>query len=471
MWFYEEGQPIGGRRRKELMARLVEEIRSRTGKPLGRVLLVPPDRTRYDSGCGELANTLYHLLEPSCQTDIMPALGQHLPHSAQENRWMFGDIPQERFLDHDWDSNCVHAGEVSGEFVRRATGGGADWPIPIEIDRAVMEGGYDAIVSLGQVVPHEVLGFASHNKNLIIGVGGKSTICASHLLSGCCDIEDILGQIVTPLRACFNAAERDFLGHIPVVHLLVVKTRSETNEYKLSGLYVGGDIDTYIHAARYARAHTINVFEKPIRKIVCFMNGDEYKSTWVANKAVYRTRKVLSDGGELIVIAPGVRCFGEHDDEERLIRQYGYTGQERILKACETDSEFKRLGHAPAHLIHGSSEGRFTITYAPGHLTREYIESVGYQYMDIQQALERYKPESLQEGFNTVNGEEIFFIGSPGQALWTSRERFVKSLENNRVFAQRMAAWEPAGKLWGQLLSWDDEDIAKYANGAWRSQE
>ena len=193
------------------------------------------------------------------------------------------------------------------------------------------------------------------------------------------------------------------------------------------------------------------------------MDGNEYKSTWVANKAVYRTRKALADGGELIVIAPGVRCFGEHEEEERLIRQYGYTGQERILRACETDAEFKRLGHAPAHLIHGSSEGRFAIAYAPGRLSREDIEGVGYQYLDIERALEQYHPESLHEGFNTVNGEEIYFIGSPGQALWTSRERFVKSLGNNRVFAQRMAAREPSERLWEQLMSWDDEDIEKHA--------
>ena len=255
MWFYEEGEPIEKARQNELMERFAEEIRTRCGKPLQKVLLVPPDRTRRDSGCGELANMLYHQLEPICQTDIMPALGQHLPHSEQENRWMFGDIPQDRFLDHDWDSSCVHVGEVSGEFVRHATGGDSDWPIPIEIDRAVMEGGYDLVVSMGQVVPHEVLGFASHNKNLIIGVGGKSTICASHLLSGCCDIEDILGQIVTPLRGCFNVAERDFLGDVPIVYLLVVKTPNKTNEYELSGLYAGEKIDAYIQAARYARAH------------------------------------------------------------------------------------------------------------------------------------------------------------------------------------------------------------------------
>lgn len=471
MWFCEEGRPIDAAQQRELMMRLVDDIRARMGPAIRSALLVPPDRTRYDSGGGDLTNALYHVLAPGCRTDVMPALGQHLPHTPEENRWMFGDIPEERIQAHGWESACARVGEVSGEFVRYATDGSADWPIPIDINEAVVKGGYDVVVSIGQVVPHEVLGFANHNKNIIIGVGGGSTIRASHLVSGCCGIEDTLGQIVTPLRACFNDAERNYLPDVPIVYVLAVKTRDASNEPVLSGLYMGDDMETYIRAARYARAHTVNVFDRPIRKAVCFMDGREYQSTWVANKGIYRTRMVLAEGGQLIVIAPGVRCFGDYEYVDRLIRQYGYKGRHHLMQACESDDEFRTLGHVPAHLIHGSSEDRFTVTYAPGGLTREDVEQVGYQYMDIGRALETYNPETLSEGFNTVDGEEIFFIGSPGQALWSSRNRFVESLKNNRTFAQRMAAREPNEELWRQLQSWDDEDILKYTSDARRPAE
>jgi nickel-dependent lactate racemase len=466
MWFCEEGHVIDIRRQREMMARLVEEMRLRMGPSIKKALLVPPDRTRHHSGAGDLANMLYHLLEPDCRADVIPALGQHLPHTAEENRWMFGDIPQERIHIHDWKASCKTIGEISKDFVEYATNGRADWPIPIEINRALVEEEYDVVVSLGQVVPHEVLGFANHNKNLFIGLGGKSTIGASHIMAACCGGEDTLGQIITPLRGCFNVAERDYLKEVPIVYVLVVKTRDQADEWVLSGLYVGDDIETYVRAARYARANTVYVLDKPLHKVICFMDEKEFESTWVANKAIYRTRKVLADGGELVVIAPGVKRFGEQEEVDRLIREYGYRGTPHTLQAYKTDDAMRDLGHAAAHLIHGSSEGRFTITYAPGHLSREEVESVGFRYMDIERALRAYNPQRLKDGFNMVDGKETYFISSPGLGLWTSKEKLVASLKANRAFAERMIAGEPNEKIWRQMKQWDDEDIKKYESSA-----
>jgi nickel-dependent lactate racemase len=372
---------------------------------------------------------------------------------------MFGDIPKENIHSHDWKNSCKLIGEISKDFVQIATAGKADWPIPIEINRAVVEGNYDLIVNIGQVVPHEVLGFANHNKNYFIGLGGKRTITASHMMAALCGIENNLAQIITPLRGCFNMAESEFLNQVPDVYVLIVKTQNETGDLITTGLYVGDDIDTYVQAARYARKNTVHLFDKPIKKVVCLMDGKEFNSTWVANKAVYRTRKVIENGGDLLILAPGVERFGEQDEVDQLIRKYGYKGMEYIMKAYRNDPELHDLGHAAAHLIHGSTENRFNITYAPGKLSREEVEEVGYQFLDLNKALEKYNPEKLKYGFNFIDGEEIFFIPSPSLGLWTSKEKFIEAINNNNCYIDTMIKKYPKEEMWLKIKSWNKEDF------------
>ncbi len=463
MWFHEQGRVIDDARQKELMQRTLDQAADRIQARPKRVLLLPPDLTRYHSGAGQLTNWLYHMLGPDCEIDLIPTLGQHVPHTPEENRWMFGDIPEERIHAHDWKRSCATYGEVSAEFVRYATDGRVDWPIPVQIHRAVKEGNYDLVINIGQVVPHEVLGFANHNKNYFIGLGGKDMICASHMMAATCGIEDNLGQIITPLRGCYNVAERDYLAEVPDLYILIVKTRDEAGDLNTTGLYVGEDVDTYVAAARYAREHTVFLFDRSLPKVVCAMDGREFKSTWVGNKAIYRTRKVVADGGELVVIAPGVERFGEQDEVDRMIRKYGYKGTPHTLAAYKADPELQDLGHAAAHLIHGSSEGRFTITYAPGKLGREDVEGVGLGYLPLEEALAAYDPDALKDGFNTVDGEEVYFISSPSLGLWSAREKFLDSLHTNLAFAERMAAREPDEPVWQQLIGWNREDLDRYA--------
>jgi nickel-dependent lactate racemase len=285
-------------------------------------------------------------------------------------------------------------------------------------------------VNIGHVVPHEVLGFANHNKNYFIGLGGKETICTSHLAAAIFGIENNLGRLITPLRACFNWAEDRFLGHLPDVYLQVVMRRDEANRLVTSGIYVGDDLDTYLAAARASRAQNITLFDEPVDKVVAVMQADEFRSTWVANKAVYRTRLAIRDGGELLIIAPGLERFGEQDGVERLIRKYGYTGRDRILELYRTHDDLRALAHGAAHLVHGSSDGRFTIRYAPGHLTREEIEGVGFGYADLGETLQRYAPDRMAEGWNTMpDGERVFFISTPSAGLWATQARMGDRLQ------------------------------------------
>ena len=287
-----------------------------------------------------------------------------------------------------------------------------------------MEEQWDLIINIGHVVPHEVLGFANHNKNYFIGLAGKDLICTSHMMAATCGIENNLGCLTTPVRQCFNKAEDDYLGGLPDFYIQVVLARNEAGELVHTGFHAGDDLDTYLNAARQAREENITVLDEPLKKIVCVMQGDEFFSTWVANKAVYRTRMAIADGGELLIIAPGLKRFGEQEDVDQLIRKYGYQPTPQVLELYKQNPDMQDLAHATAHLMHGTSEGRFTIRYAPGHLSREEIEQVHFAYADINEVTKRYPIDQLSEGFNTMpDGEEIFFIPTPSAGLWSTREK------------------------------------------------
>jgi len=423
-WFSEKSERISPENIEQLLRQTVEEAKKRICAAPKRVLLLPPDITRAHSGVGRMTEILYNLLCDEAEVHVIPTLGQHVPHSPEENVRMFGSIPEERIHAHDWRDGCVRVGEIPADFVEEVSGGAADWAIPIDINRMVIKEQWDLIINVGHVVPHEVLGFANHNKNYIIGLGGKDTICTAHMAAACYGIENNLGTLITPLRACFNKAEDEFLGDLPDLYVQVVMARSADDELVHTGIHVGDDLDTYLEAARQSREQNITVFDEPLEKVVCVMQGDEFFSTWVANKAVYRTRMAMADGGELIIIAPGLKRFGEQPDVDELIRKFGYSGTPKIMEAYRTEPMLQDLAHGTAHLIHGSSEGRFTITYAPSKLSKEEIEGVNFNYADLDEMLAKYPPDKLKEGFNDLpGGERIFFIPTPSAGLWATREK------------------------------------------------
>lgn len=421
-WFRIEADAIPEDEIKAAAVRLVDESQKRIAPRLKRVLLLPPDLTRAHSGVGKVTEWVYREVmrrEPQAHVRVIPTLGQHIPHTEAENKWMFGSIPNEIILPHDWRKGVTHVGTIPGALVDETTGGAADWDIPVDLNTTLMNEPWDLIVNLGHVVPHEVLGFANHNKNYFIGLGGKDTICASHIAAAVYGIENNVGCLITPLRACYNKAEEEMLAQLPDVYFQIVMQRDAQNRLVTSGLYIGDDLQTYIEAAKRSRAQNITVFQKPVKKIVAVMQADEFRATWVANKAVYRTRMAIADGGELLILAPGVERFGEQPEVDALIRKYGYKGTERTLRLYKTEADMQAIPHGVAHLIHGSSEGRFKITYAPGHLTREEIESVGYGYADLAAMQKRYDPAKMKEGWNAMpDGEEVFYISTPSAGLW-----------------------------------------------------
>ncbi len=423
-WISEEGF-IDKNRVLELTMQLAREAEKRVCASPRRVLLLPPDITRAHSGAGWVTNALYHHFAKSADVHLIPTLGQHVPHTPEQNRWMFGDIPEQAIHVHDWRNGVKQIGEVPASYVKEVSGGKADWPIPVSVNRMLIDEPWDLIINVGHVVPHEVLGFANHNKNYFIGLGGKDMICASHMMAACCGIENNLGRLITPLRACYNKAEDEYLSTLPDIYLQLVMAYDDSGALRHTGFYAGDDVDTYLAAAEASRSCNISITE-PLHKIVAVMQEDEFHSTWVANKAIYRTRMAMADGGELLIIAPGLTRFGEQPDVDQLIRSYGYSGTTRIMELYKKEAVLQDLTHGTAHLIHGSSEGRFTITYAPGHLTEEDIRGVGYNYMALSDALKRYDIQSMHNGMNVMpDGERVFFISTPSAGLWSTKERIM----------------------------------------------
>jgi len=410
-----EGKNITLAEKNKFINRLLKQ----TKKRLRKVLLLPPDFTRFCSGAGKLTEILYQSLPKYSHTDIIPTLGQHTPMTDEEINKMFGNIPRGLFNVHNWRKDTIKLGEIPSEYIKKISQGKANYPIEVEVNKMLVKNDYDAIFSIGMVVPHEVLGMSNHNKNIFIGIAGRNMINKSHFFAATCGIENNLGRISPPVRLAFNYAEKKYLKKYPIIYVLIVMGNNEKGELQTRGLYAGEDEETFIKAAKLSQKLNIHLLGKPLKKVVAYMDPYEFKSIWVANKAIYRTRMAIADEGELLVIAPGLKGFGENLEIDNLIRKYGYIGTPAVLKAVEKNEDLRENLVAAAHLIHGSSEGRFKITYAPGHLSQKEIEGVGFSYANLKKIEKKYNISSLKEGKNILaSGEEIFYIGNPATGLW-----------------------------------------------------
>lgn len=396
-------------------------------RSLKKVLLLPPDLTRLHSGAGKITAMYYNMLKDICRVDIMPALGTHEPMNEQECIEMFGkDVPMESILNHNWRDGVVKIGEIPGEFISKVSGGLVDYSIDIEVNRHIMDRTYDLIISIGQVVPHEVVGIANYNKNIFVGCGGKDIIDKSHMLGAVYGMERIMGKDHSPVRKVFDYAEEKFLKDIPLMYVLTVTTVTG-RDASIDGLFIGRRRKLFEEAVALSQKKNLTFLDKELKKVIVYLDEKEFKSTWLGNKAIYRTRMAVADGGELIILAPGVRKFGEDSRFDELIRKYGYAGREKILKWYKQNQDLEQNLSAAAHLIHGSTDGRFRITYAARHLTRNEVENVNLKYVPIDDALKKYNPCKLKEGFNILDdGEEIFYISNPAVGLWAYKEKFHK---------------------------------------------
>ncbi|MBN2511460.1 MAG: DUF2088 domain-containing protein [Sedimentisphaerales bacterium] len=420
MLYYARGSKTDQLNSEDLKQGLYEALK-KLG-PKRKVLAVPPDGTRFFSRAGELTRLAWQYYGDK-MTDILPALGTHSAMTEAEIKWMFGDIPTTLFRRHDWRNDVVTLGLVPGEFINQVSEGKLDFSWPAQVNRLLVDGDFDLILSPGQVVPHEVIGMANYNKNIFVGTGGSEGINKSHFLGAVYGMERMMGRADTPVRKVLNYASDHFAGQIPIVYILTVVEATDTDPV-VRGLFIGDDIECFNLASALSLKANFQMLDEPLNKVVVFLDPHEFKSTWLGNKSIYRTRMAMADEGELIVLAPGLREFGEDPEIDRLIRKYGYVGTERVLKLTRENAELQNNLSAAAHLIHGSSEGRFSITYCPGQISQKEIESVNFRYADLSTMLKKYNPERLKNGYNTINGETIFYISNPGMGLWSWKNRF-----------------------------------------------
>lgn len=389
-----------------------------------KVVALPPDFTRFHSHAGELTRYVYDYYQDKL-IDILPALGTHKPITPHDIKKMFPGIPGHLFRVHDWRNGFSTLGTVPAEFIRSISENRVDYDWPAQVSTSLVDSGYDLILSIGQVVPHEVAGMANYNKNIFVGTGGAEGINKSHFLGAAYGMERIMGRADNPVRQVLNYASENFARLMPILYVLTVVGKDGDGNLVVRGLFIGDDIECFKLASELSLQVNFEMLDQPLEKVIVYLDPSEFKSTWLGNKSIYRTRMAIADGGELIVLAPGLKEFGEDSQMDQLIRKYGYIGTPGILKLVKANEDLQQNLGAAAHLIHGSSEGRFSVTYCPGNLSREEIEQVGFKYVDLIEMIKKYSPKELRDGFNTMpDGEKVFYISNPAIGLWAHKDRF-----------------------------------------------
>lgn len=391
-----------------------------------RVLAIPPDFTRFNSYAGPITGMVNDYFGDKL-TDVMPALGTHVPMTDEQIRKMYADVPPEKFRVHDWRNDVVTVGEVPASFVSEVTEGRLDYSWPAQVNKLLLDPSFDLILSIGQVVPHEVIGMANYNKNIFVGVGGSEGINKSHFIGATYGMERIMGRAKSPVRDVMEYASKHFIKDLPIVYIQTVLSKNyETGQMELKGLFIGDDFECFQKASDLSLATNFNMVDRPLKKCLVYLDPEEFKTTWLGNKSIYRTRMALDDGAELIILAPALQKFGEDETIDALIRKYGYKGTPAVLEATRNNADLQANLGASAHLIHGSSEGRFKITYCPGpDVSREEIESVGFNWADLEETKKKYNFDTLRDGWNALqNGEFIYYISNPALGLWAHPSRF-----------------------------------------------
>ena len=232
----EKGSPEG-RIGKEQLNACLDDVLARLGTNAQKVLLVPPDHTRLNSRAGEIPAHIYRRLTHRAEVRIMPALGTHFRMTDEQLHMMFGpDIPLEAYLHHDWRNSLKILGELPASRIRELSEGKLDFPMQMAVNRELVDGGYDLILSIGQVVPHEVIGMANYTKNIMIGVGGGDTINKSHYLGAVYGMERIMGETETPVRTVLNEGFDRFVRPLVNMHFILTVIGKDAGELVIKGL-------------------------------------------------------------------------------------------------------------------------------------------------------------------------------------------------------------------------------------------
>jgi nickel-dependent lactate racemase len=408
------------------LTKIIDSFIEQKARSAKKILILPPDMTRFYSKAGFITSYLYEQLKDQAEIYLLPALGTHEPMSDSQIDSMFGtNIPKELFLPHFWRTDVKKLGEISKHRMAELSEGKLDCTMEVAVNKILLDDKWDLIISVGQIVPHEVIGMANYTKNILVGVGGEDTIHKSHFLGAVYGMERIMGRTYTPVRKALNEGFDSYLRHLPIEFILTV-LGTKNDKLALQGVYCGNQDETYEQACQLSQQLNLNLLEKPIKKAIVFLEPAEFQTTWLGNKAIYRTRMAMADEGELIILAPGLHRFGEDLEIDKLIRTFGYKSTDETLQAVKTHPELESNLSAAAHLIHGTADGRFSVTYCPSDgLSQEEVELVNYKYCHYDEMVKRYPLESLKDGWNIMeDGEEVFFVSNPALGLWATNASF-----------------------------------------------
>src|SRR5271165_3989182 len=237
------GTDISAQQLQHLLEGALDKLGSRN-----RVLVVPPDQSREHSRAGELTRYAYEFYGDRLKA-VLPALGTHTAMRPDQLSHMFANVPQELFHVHNWRTDIETLGEVPAEFIEEQSEGKLCYAWPAQVNRLISQSNFDLILSIGQVVPHEVIGMANYNKNILVGTGGRESINRSHYLGAVYGMERIMGRADNPVRRVLNYAVSHFLQHLPIVYILTVVGRNAAGATVVCGLFVGDDAECFEAAA------------------------------------------------------------------------------------------------------------------------------------------------------------------------------------------------------------------------------
>jgi lactate racemase len=386
-----------------------------------RLLLIVPDSTR-TAPLPLLFDALFHHLRPLVTAfDVMVALGTHPPMSEAAICRLLGIDPQERqrlfaqtqLFNHEWDNPAALAtiGTFSKADTEQMSDGLLSVDVPVQINAEVNN--YDALLVLGPVFPHEVVGFSGGNKYFFPGIAGPDLLNFFHWLGALITNVGIIGVKDTPVRRVVDRAAALIRQQRRAI-TFVVPTGGQPG---LHGLFYGTPEEAWNGAADLSgRVHIIRK-PKPFHTVLSCA-PPMYDELWVAGKCMYKLEPVVGDGGELIIYAPHMKEISV--THGRLIEQVGYHCRDYFTQQWEKfkDYPWGVLAHSThvrggGTFADGVEQCRVQVTLATG-VPEEVCRRINLGYRD---------PKSIDiESFADREDEGVLLVRKAGEQLYRLEE-------------------------------------------------
>lgn len=404
----------------------------------GCVLLILPERQRLWDKVRDLARIVHAaLVERQWQVIVLIARypGEQALSPA-ERAELLPTIPADSFQ-ATANLRQLPVGEIPADVVREACGGLIEDPLPLTLPALFNAETWDGVVNLEAVVPNDLLGFTGPPQNRWLGLAGREFLNAASRIALLSGWENNIANLVAPLRQCLFWADKNcWPANLPRLDIAVVWGDNFRNERSPIGFYAGVGEEAYLQAALLSRQHNVTVVEEGLQRVVAFFPGLRFASLWDVQQLLPRLAMCLADGGELILLAPGIERLAADDAPLAVYRRTGYLGAAELRERQRTDPE---LGNEPwlaTHLLNGSTNGRSKIYHALDGIDAETLRALNLWPMELEETLFRYRPAKAKAGWNITNeGEKFFFIPDPTAGLWSTKKRLMNRLNE---FARRM---------------------------------